>query len=168
MYDSMTVVDTDELMELKKQAEEINKRIAELTAPKNIAYRCKVKPYRLPSFLDNDARNPVVFTDRCYDTDAWAHFLALGKMIQAENGVFKTRGTSWRREPFYVDELGKNVPKKVSDLTQEEVRISAEMLEKMISIYNEYMVQMHACVTLDCEGILAKVQVQYLESGTEI
>lgn len=33
-YDSMTVVDTDELMELKKQAEEINKRIAELTAPK--------------------------------------------------------------------------------------------------------------------------------------
>ena len=28
MYDSMTVVDTDELIELKKQAEEINKRIA--------------------------------------------------------------------------------------------------------------------------------------------
>ena len=168
MYDSMTVVDTDELIELKKQAEEINKRIAELTAPTNIAGRCKVKPYRLPRFLDNDARNPVVFTDRHYDTDAWAHFLALGKMIHAENGVFKTRGMSWRREPFYVDELGKNVPKKVSDLTQEEARISAEMLEKMISIYNEYMVQMHACVTLDCEGILAKVQVQYLESGTEI
>ena len=96
----MTVVDTDELMELKKQAEEINKRIAELTAPKNIAYRCKVKPYGLPYFLDNDARNPVVFTDRHYDTDAWAHFLALGKMIHAENGVFKTRGMSWRVFPF--------------------------------------------------------------------
>lgn len=168
MYDSMTVVDTDELMELKKQAEEINKRIAELTAPKNIAYRCKVKPYRLPCFLDNDARNPVVFTDRRYDTDAWAHFLALGKMIHAENGVFKTRGMSWRREPFYVDELGKNVPKKVSDLTQEEARISAEMLEKMISIYNEYMVRMHTCVTLDCEGILTEIPVQHPESGTEI
>ena len=88
MYDSMTVVDTDELMKLKKQAEEINKRIAELTAPKSIACRCKVKPYGLPYFLDNDARNPVVFTDRHYDTDAWAHFLALGKMIHAENGVF--------------------------------------------------------------------------------
>ena len=168
MYDSMTVVDTDELMKLKKQAEEINKRIAELTAPKNIAYRCKVKPYGLPYFLDNDARNPVVFTDRHYDTDAWAHFLALGKMIHAENGVFKTRCTSWRREPFYVDELGGNVPKKVSDLTQEEVRISAEMLEKMISIYNEYMVRMHTCVTLDCEGILTEIPVQHPESGTEI
>lgn len=168
MYDSMTVVDTDELMELKKQAEEINKRIAELTAPKSIACRCKVKPYGLPYFLDNDARNPVVFTDRHYDTDAWAHFLALGKMIHAENGVFKTRGMSWRRVPFYVDELGGNVPKKVSDLTQEEVRISAEMLEKMISIYNEYMVRMHTCVTLDCEGILTEVPVQHPESGTEI
>ena len=162
MYDSMTVVDTDELMKLKKQAEEINKRIAELTAPKSIAYRCKVKPYGLPYFLDNDARNPVVFTDRYYDTYAWAHFLALGKMIHAENGVFKTRGMSWRRVPFYVDELGGNVPKKVSDLTQEEVRISAEMLDKMISVYNEYMVRMHTHVLL--EGIDGKITEVPVES----
>ena len=168
MYDSMTVVDTDELMELKKQAEEINKRIAELTAPKNIAYRCKVKPYGLPRFLDNDARNPVVFTDRHYDMDAWAHFLALGKMIHAKNGVFKTRGLNWRRDPFYVDEFGKAAPKKVSELTQEEAQVSAEMMDKMISIYNEYMVRMHTCVTLDCEGILTEVPVQHPESGTEI
>lgn len=160
MYDSMTVVDTDELIELKRQAEEINKRIAELTSPKNLAYKCHVKPYRLPRFQDNDARNPVVFPDYQYDTDAWGHFLALGKIIHAKNGVFKTRGYSYRRAPFYVDEIGKSAPKKVSDLTQEETQISAEMLDKMIAVYNEYMVRLHTHVRLDHCDKLSVVPVK--------
>ncbi|WP_343846002.1 hypothetical protein, partial [Faecalicatena contorta] len=55
-----------------------------------------------------------------------------------------------------------NVPKKVSDLTQEEVRISAEMLDKMISVYNEYMVRMHTHVLL--EGIDGKITEVPVES----
>jgi len=159
MYDSMTVVDTDELIELKRQAEEINKRIAELTSPKDLASRCEVMPYSLPGFRFNDARCQVIFSGR-YDTDAWAHFLALGKIIHAKNGIFKARGGF--RHPYYVDEIGKRYPKKVVELSQEEARISAEMLDKMISVYNEYMVRMHTHVLL--EGIDGKITEVPVES----
>lgn len=136
-----------ELEVLKAQAVAIQKRIEELSAPTSIAHMCKNKPYCLPKFKDNDCRNPATFIDFA-DADAWKCFLTLGKMIHAKNGVFVQRGTRYLHSPFYTDEVKKYIPSKVSDLSKEEARISAEMIDKMVSIYNEYMVKLHTQVVL--------------------
>lgn len=136
-----TMVPLSELEELKKQAEEIQKKINELTSPTSIATACKKVPYIMPRFEDGDCRNPVTFRE-FRDSDVWKCFLQLGKQIHAKNGTFvqRSKNSYW---PYSTDEVGKFVPKNVNELTREEVAISAEMIDRMVEIYNEYMVKLH-------------------------
>lgn len=155
-----TEVPFSELEDLKKQAAELQRRIDALTKPTSLARLCKEEPYNLPCFLERDARNPVTF-DRLPNTDAWSHFLALGKSIHEKNGLFVQRGRKYPNAYFYVDEHEKRIPKKLSELSKEEMEISAEMLDKMIAIYNEYMVRLHTHVFLrDDRGEVRTVPVQ--------
>lgn len=161
--DEVTTVPLSELEILKRKAEEIKKRIEEFSQPTSIATFCEKRPYNLPSFKANDARNPVVF-DKLVDLDVWKHFLALAKHIHTKNGIFVQRGMSYPRTYFFVEEHGKLVPTRVTDLSREEVIISAKMLDEMISIYNKYMVKLHTEVMFrDAEGVLKAVPVQLPE-----
>lgn len=137
-----------ELEVLKAQAAAIQKRINELSTPTSIANLCKKKPYCLPKYVSHDCRYTPSFNEDYADQDAWKCFLALGKMIHAKNGVFVQRGSRYPAAPFYPDETKKYIPNKVADLSKEEARISAEMIDKMVSIYNEYMVKLHTQVVL--------------------
>lgn len=160
-------VPVNELEELKRQAAEIQRRIELLTPPTSIAGFCKSYPYNLPCFLNHDARNPVTF-GKPVCSDVWKHFLALGKAIHAKNGVFIQRGKRYPYSPFFVDENKKIIPTKVCELSREEVEISAEMIDRMIEIYNEYMVRLHTHVTFrDEHGTMHIVPVVLPESGEE-
>ena len=155
---SVTEVPISELEELKKTAAEIQRKIDALTAPTSLAKALKNIPYGLPRFEDQDCRNPVVFS-KWLDSDVWKHFLAIGKYIHSKNGVFIERNR-FGYYPYYVDHQDGFRPKRVSDLTKEEVAISAEMLDRMIEIYNEYMVKLHTQVVLrDYLGCMKVVPV---------
>lgn len=158
-------VPVNELEELKRQAAEIQRRIELLTPPTSIAGFCKSYPYNLPCFLDHDARKPVTFSKPA-NSDVWKYFLALGKAIHVKNGVFTQRGKHYPYAPFYVDESKQIIPSKVCELSREEVEISAEMIDRMIEIYNEYMVRLHTQVTFRDEyGALHIIPVVLPESG---
>ena len=148
MNEKYMTAELSELEALKAQAIAIQKRIEELSAPTSIASMCERKPFCLPMFECSDSRNPVVFRDYV-DQDAWKCFLSLGKRIHAKNGVFVQRGArNWQKNPFFVDETKKFTPCKVSDLSKEEARRAAEMIDRMVEIYNEYMVKLHTQVVL--------------------
>nr|WP_317379441.1 hypothetical protein [uncultured Faecalimonas sp.] len=156
------IVNMSELEELEKIVKDAQARIAELKAPMQLATMCTIKPLRLPRFVNEDSRENAWFSEGCYyDRDAWLHFLELGKMIHNQPGRFEARG-SGQINPFYVDNtgIGRRKVKKISDLTGTEARISAEMLDEMIAVYNKYMVMLHKTVELkDVSGNIRKVPV---------
>lgn len=150
-----------ELDRLKAQVNAIQKRIDELSAPYSIANLCKKKPLSLPGFENGDVRKDATFYRKIIDQDVWKHFLSLGKMIHSQNGTFVVRGARSPYAPYYADEKDKYVPSRVSQLTREQAVISAEMIDKMVEIYNEYMVKLHPTVTvIDVDGVRQTVAVK--------
>lgn len=151
----------NELDRLKAQVNAIQKRIDELSAPYSIANLCKKKPLSLPGFEGGDARKDATFYKKTIDQDVWKHFLSLGKMIHSHNGTFVVRGARYPYSPYYADEKDKYVPSRVSQLTREQAVISAEMIDKMVEIFNEYMVKLHTTVTvIDVDGVRQTVAVK--------
>lgn len=151
----------NELESLKAQVNAIQKRIDELSAPYSIANLCKKKPLRLPGFRNNCTEKMATFCRDTVDNEVWKHFLAIGKYIHSKNGTFVMRGSRWPKDPYYADERNAYFPSRVSQLTKEEACISAEMLDKMMDIFNEYMVKLHREVTVVYpDGASAKVLVQ--------
>ena len=158
----------NELESLKAQVNAIQKRIDELSAPYSIANLCKKKPLSLPGFEDGDVRKDATFYRKIIDQDIWKHFLSLGKMIHSQNGTFVVRGARYPYAPYYVDEKDKYVPSRVSQLTREQAVISAEMIDKMVEIFNEYMVKLHPTVTvIDADGVCHTVAVKPPEDMEE-
>lgn len=158
----------NELESLKAQVNAIQKRIDELSAPYSIANLCKKKPLSLPGFENGDVRKDATFYRKIIDQDVWKHFLSLGKMIHSQNGTFVVRGARYPYAPYYADEKDKYVPSRVSQLTREQAVISAEMIDKMVEIYNEYMVKLHPTVTvIDVDGVRQTVAVKSPEDIEE-
>ena len=88
MYTSENTVTVpcEELEELKRQAEEINRRIKELSAPKQIAPYVTERPLSTPRNLKDD--EPVFgFTDYL-DQDAWSAFIKLAKTVHTKSPQF--------------------------------------------------------------------------------
>ncbi len=155
------VINISELEELEKIVKEAQARIAELKAPTQLVTACAVKPLGLPFFNNHDSRENAYLDKRHYDREAWSHFLELGKMIHNQPGQFVARGFNYRN-PFYTDicSASRRKVRKISDLTGTEARISAEMLDEMIAVYNKYMVMLHKTVELkDVSGNIRKVPV---------
>ncbi len=158
----------NELDILKAQVNAIQKRIDELSAPYSIANLCKKKPLSLPGFEGGDVRKDATFYKKTIDQDVWKHFLSLGKMIHSHNGTFVARGARYPYSPYYADEKDKYVPSRVSQLTREQAVISAEMIDKMVEIFNEYMVKLHPTVTvIDVDGARHTVAVKPPEDMEE-
>lgn len=59
-----------------------------------------------------------------------------------------------------------NTPKKVADLSTEQLMIAAEFLDEVISIFNKYFVRINSEVTVEGETI--KVEVLDVEPGASI
>lgn len=157
-----------ELESLKIQAAAIQKRIYELSAPVTIANRCKRRPLSLPKLENGDSRNQAIYNPKWLDQDVWKCFLTLGKMIHAKNGTFVARGGNWRSDPYFADEVKPFVPVKISQLTNEEADVSAEMIDKLVEIYNEYMVKLHPTVNvIDVDGVCHTVAVKPPEDMEE-
>lgn len=141
-------VSSQELEELKRQAEELNQRIKELSKPRQIAPYVSVKPLDVPRNLYNN--KPIFgFTERC-DPDVWNAFIRLAKSIHTESPEFymDTAYGNGIRKPYIRSTL-KNAPRSIHQLSQQQVRISAEMLDDMIAVYNKYMAMLHTQVVYD-------------------
>lgn len=155
------VINISELEELEKIVKDAQAMIAELKAPTQLVTACAVKPLGLPFFSNHDSRENAHFDKKHYDRKAWSHLLELGKMIHNQPGQFVARGFNCRN-PFYTDicSTGGRKVRKISDLTGVEAKISAEMLNEMITVYNKYMVMLHKTVELkDVSGNIRKVPV---------
>lgn len=146
-FENTVSVPREELEELKRQAEEINQRLKELSAPKYISPYVTVKPLSCPRNL-KDGEPVFGYTNRP-DPEAWNTFIRLAKIVHTKSPQFYM-STNWPggTRP-YIRSTSEETPRRIEQLSVEQVKISAEMLNEMIAVYNRYFLMLHERIVYD-------------------
>lgn len=147
VFEKTVEVSSEELEELKRQAEEINRRIKELSAPKQIAPYVSERPLSHPRNLRDD--EPVFGYIDYVDQDAWNAFIKLAKTVHTKSPQFYMDSSIHRGGCLYIRNTVGETPRTINQLSLEQIRVSAEMLNEMIAIYNRYFVMLHKHVVYD-------------------
>lgn len=169
-FESTVPVRREELEELKKQAEEINRRIKELSAPKHLAPYVSEKPLSHPRNLKDDI--PIFGFTNYVDQDAWNSFLNLAKTVHTKSPqfymdvAFDLYSRSHKRP--YIRSTRDAKPRYIEQMTMEQIRISAEMLNEMIAVYNRYYVMLHSHVMYDPKDGSGTQIIEVCPPGTEV
>ena len=80
-------------------------------------------------------------------TDAWRLFVQLAKIVHAESYKYYMSTTYPGSYKPYIRTIGKHeAPKRITDMTDEQITVSIQMLNELIPIYNKYFKQMHEYV----------------------
>lgn len=146
-FENTISVPFGELEELKRQAEDINRRIKELSAPKHIAPHVTVKPLSCPRNIKSD--KPIFGYRRGYDQDVWNAFIKLAKAVHTKSPQYYMSTTCSGGYDPYIRSTSEETPRTVDQLSNEQIKISAEMLNEMIAIYNRYFMMLHEQVIYD-------------------
>lgn len=146
-FENTISVPCGELEELKRQAEEINRRIKELSAPKHISPYVIEKPLSYPRNIKED--EPIFGYTRYYDQDVWNAFIKLAKEIHTKSPQFYMSTTCDGSYTPYIRSTRAETPRTIDQLSVEQIKISAEMLNEMIATYNRYFLMLHEQVVYD-------------------
>lgn len=104
------------------------------------------------------------------NADVWKTFTDLAKAIHAPSykfylGVAYADGLGTKLKPYIRTTGDHNPPRKITDMTNEQIEISVSMLNELIPIYNKYFRMLHQEV-LYCdnkEGVYRKIAVEKVE-----
>lgn len=116
--------------------------------PKNIKNLLKEQVIDRATNLD-DSR--PIFGYREGQAEAWNYFLQIAKVIHTPSKLFYL-GTGYGERPYIRSEFVKDSPKRIKELTAEQVAISVQMLDEIIPIYNRYFKLLHSKVMYDPTG----------------
>ena len=80
-------------------------------------------------------------------SDAWKVFTHLGRLIHAPSyNFYMSTANQYSTKP-YIRCVGDNLaPRKIADLKDEQIKISVQMLNELIPIYDKYFKQTHQYV----------------------
>ena len=146
-FENTISVPCGELEELKRQAEEINRRIKELSTPKQIAPYVTERPLSHPRNLKED--EPVFGYTRYVEQDVWNAFMKLAKAVHVKSPQFYMSTTRPGCGRPYIRCTRAEMPRTIEQLSVEQVKLSAEMLDEMIAVYNRYFSMLHERVVYD-------------------
>lgn len=146
-FENTISVSCEELEELKRQAEEINRRINKLSAPKQIAPYVTVRPLSHPRNLKDD--EPIFGYTQWVDQDVWNAFIKLAKAVHSKSPQFYMSTAYPGSSRPYIRCTNAETPRTIEQLSVEQIKISAEMLDEMIAVYNRYFSILHERVVYD-------------------
>ena len=133
----------EEIEELKKKINELNEILNQATRKKELAGYSKLRPLGHLTGVKN--REPQFGFSKIYDTDVWKCFLQLAKCLHTKTGCFYMQQPTPYRAAFINQTDDKKI-RKLEELTPEQLKISGEMIDKMIAIYNTYYFALHRYV----------------------
>ena len=132
----------EQIKELEKQIKELKKQIKDLK-PQALAYMVRTKPLDVPRNLEDDL--PIFgYREKLYDHEVWKFMLDIAKRVHIKSPVF------YMTKPFegkpYIRFNYTCPPKKIDELTEDQKKVSAKMLEELVTVYNKYFMQLHQWV----------------------
>lgn len=157
-----------EYFELKEQVRQLQCKVDGINKPpKDLRSRVVETPI-------NEVRNveegTPVFDYRHWPGDeAWVVFIKLAKLIhKPSNRFYMDLAYSYGKpEPYIRSYRCGDTPRKITDMSEEQVQISIDMLNEMIPIYNKYFKKTHETVLYSesKDGIYKPVNVFRVEEG---
>lgn len=151
-----------EYMDLLLQIEILKQKTQEIKPKKHIADLINEKP--ISYVMKTQDEYPDFHYSQNVSTDVWKHFFFIAKMIHSKSYKFQKDISCYGRP--YIRCIGTHeYPKKVTDMTEEEIRISVQMLDELIPIYNKYFKLTHPYVLYsdNKEGIYRKIYIETVE-----
>lgn len=158
-----------EYCELKMQVRLLQSRVEGMKVPKQTTMRDLVNE-QVISRAWNIADDKPIFEYRRFNSDAWTQMLALAKLIHEPSPLFYMDRTNndYFSRPYIQSIFPKNRPRKISDLTPEELAVSVQMLNEIIPIYNKYFKLMHQRVMYDPTGKGDYEPIRILDDDMEV
>lgn len=142
-----------EYYELKEQIQRLQLRVEGInTPPKDLRSRVEEHPINHVRNVVNDA--PIFDYSSQFTGDAWVLFVRLAKIIHRPSDKFYMDTTRARGygEPYIRSYRSGDAPRKITEMSEEQVQISVEMLNELIPIYNKYFRMTHQTVLYSDEG----------------
>lgn len=141
-----------EYFELKEQVRILQEKIGSIEKPKG-------------DFSSIVAEMPITFVRNSVEDypdfeyvkgvgNAWNAFIQLAKIIHTPSWKFymDSAGGKYDKNP-YIRTIGNHqTPRKIANLTNEQILLSVQMLNEMIPIFNKYFKQTHEFVLYSDRG----------------
>ena len=123
----------------------------------------KVRPYEC---VRNNSHEHPIFEPGTLTGDAWQIFFRMAKLLHKPSPKFYMTTAKCDGRPYITYDKYPNAPKHVTDLTIGQQKLSLEMLNEMIPIWNKYFAKAHKSVWYDAKGngSFQEVKVLYRES----
>lgn len=131
----------EEIESIKKKIEELNGIIEKATRRKVLTDYSNLRPL---GYINVEEKTLTFSFSKRYDTETWNCFRQLAKLLHTKTGGFYNYRSVYGRK-----QISKNCDKKIKyleELTPEQLEISAEMIDRMVKIYNEYYYMLHSSV----------------------
>lgn len=154
----------EEYYELKRKVEDLNKIIDHVNKPMNFASLVNEKPYYYITSVNNE--DAIFIARQSASCDAWQLFSRLGKLIHQNKSFFRPdKDITFGQLPYMRKISIDKHPRRIDEMSDEQIILSAEMIEEMVNIYNKYFIMANRYVYLDLfrTGKFDKVDITYKE-----
>ena len=154
-----------EYFELKEQVRILQEKVLGIDKPqKSLSNLVSELPI---NFVRNSTNEyPDFIYEKSAQADAWKLLTQIAKLIHSQSWKFYMSTASPLTSIPYIRTLGnRDAPRRIADMTNEQIEISVSMLNEIIPIYNKYFRMLHQEV-LYCdnkEGVYRKIAVEKVE-----
>lgn len=160
-----------EYLELKEQVRQLQLKVEGVSSPPK-DFRSRVLETPISSVRNVKDGEPIFDYIRSASDDAWIAFVKLAKVIHNPSDKFymdKARYGAYEK-PYIRSYRCGDSPRKITEMSEEQIQTSINMLNELIPIYNKYFRKTHETVLYseNNDGIYRRVNVFQLEEDGEL
>ena len=159
-----------EYLELKEQVRQLQLKVEGVSSPpKDLHSRVSETPISHVRNVKDDT--PVFDYLHLASDDAWIAFVKLAKVIHKPSDKFymdkANIGFGTGERPYIRSYRCGETPRKITEMSEEQIQVSVDMLNELIPIYNKYFQKTHETVLYseNNDGVYKQVNVFRVEKG---
>lgn len=155
-----------EYLELKEQVRQLQLKVEGVSSPpKDLRSRVSETPITHVRNVKDDT--PVFDYLHLSNDDAWIAFVKLAKVIHKPSDKFymDKAGFGIGERPYIRSYRCGETPRKITEMSEEQIQVSIDMLNELIPIYNKYFQKTHETVLYseNNDGVYKQVNVFRVE-----
>ena len=150
-----------EYLELREQVRQLQLKVEGVSSPpKDLRSRVSETPITFVRNIEEDM--PTFDYLHSANDDAWIAFVKLAKIIHKPSDRFyMSTEHPGSNKPYIRSYRQGEAPRKITELSEEQIQVSVDMLNELIPIYNKYFQKLHQTVLYseNNDGVYKQVNV---------
>ena len=142
-----------EYLELKEQVRQLQLKVEGVSSPPK-DLRSRVADTPISHVRNVEEGKPVFDYMHSSSDDSWIAFIKLAKLIHKPSDRFymDKSGFGIGEAPYIRSYRSGEAPRKITEMSEEQIQISIDMLNELIPIYNKYFQKTHETVLYSEKG----------------